>query len=117
MTVEGGIFGLGYYWSFEDSCWIISNLGVATPAFVRECIEAFEMLFAADRLEHEIHLRVGADMRRVFARRNAIIPIVGRDGAFFAVEPRTHVVRPATPAEFPAFGPFKGEVRPAAAAE
>jgi hypothetical protein len=117
MTRTGEILGLAYYWAFEDRCWIISNLAVVTPDFVRECIEAFEMLFAGDRLECEIHLRLSADMRRVFARRNAIIPIVGRNGAFFAVEPRTHGVRPAAPAEFRAFGPYKDESRLAAAAD
>lgn len=117
MTRDGEILGLSYYWSFEDRCWVISNLAIVTPAFVRECIAAYEMVFAADRDEHEAHLRLAADMRRVFARRNAIIPIVGRDGAFFAVEPRTHVLRPASPAEFPAFGPYKNESRIAAAAD
>ena len=116
MTRKGEILGLAYYWAFEDRCWIISNLGVVTPRFVQECIDAFEMMFAADRLEFEIHLRLAADMRRVFARRNAIIPIVGRDGTFFAVEPRTHVLRLATPAEFAAFGPYRDEAKPAGAA-
>lgn len=117
MTRAGEIPGLSYYWSFEDRCWVISNLGIVTPGFVRECIESYEMIFAADREEHDVYMRLSADMRRVFARRNAIIPIIGRDGTFFAVEPRTHVLRPATPAEFPAFGPYKNEETVAAAAD
>jgi hypothetical protein len=117
MTRAGEIVGLAYYWAFEDRCWVISNLGIVTPEFVRECIAAFEMVFAADRLEYETHLRLAADMRRVFARRNKIIPIVGRDGTFLAVEPRTHVLRRVVPDEFPAFGPYQNEARSAAAAE
>ncbi len=117
MTRAGEILGLSYYWSFEDRCWVISNLGIVTPAFVRECIESYERVFAADRDEYDVYLRLAADMRRVFARRNAIIPIVGRDGAFFAIEPRTHVLRPASPSEFPAFGPYRNEARIPAAAD
>jgi len=117
LTRSGEFIGLSYYWEYEDRCWVISNLGIVTPAFVRECIEAYEMVFAANRDERDAYLRLSADMRRVFARRNAIIPIVGRDGAYFAIEPRTHALRPASTAEFPAFGPYRNEEAAAAAAD
>jgi hypothetical protein len=114
LTRAGELVGLSYFWAFEDRCWIISNLGVVTPDFVRECIEAYELLFAADRLEYDANRRFSASMRRVFARRERLIPVIGRDGALHAVEPRTHALRPATLAEFPKFGPYKDDALAAA---
>ena len=45
--------------------------------------------------------------------------LVGDDvlGGFFAVEPRTHAVRPADPREFPRHGPYRVEAAQAAAAD
>jgi hypothetical protein len=117
MTRQGEIIGLAYFWAFEDRCWVISNLAVVTQDFVRECISAYEAIFAIDRLEYETNLRLSADMRRVFARTDRIIALVGRDGGYYAIEPRTHRLRPATPAEFPKFGPYRDEPPEALAAE
>jgi hypothetical protein len=117
MTRAGEIVGLAYFWAFEDRCWVISNLAVVTTDFVRECIAAYEAVFAVDRLEYETNLRLSADMRRVFARTERIIPVIGRDGGTYAVEPRSHHLRPATPAEFPKFGPYTDEAPEAVAAE
>jgi hypothetical protein len=58
-----------------------------------------------------------AAMRRVFSRWNRIIPLIGRDGGYYAVEPRTHVIRPATLAEFGRHGYYKDDPSVAAAAE
>ena len=117
LTRDGAFIGLTYFPSFEDTCWVISNLGVVTPRFARECIAAFEAVFAVDRLEYEAHLQSSASMRRTFTRRNRIFPVIDRAGTLFAVEPRTHAVRPAAPTEFPAFGPYKHEAWIGAAAE
>ena len=57
-----------------------------------------------------------ADMRGVFTRRNRVIPLIGRDGRTYAVEPKTHRLRQATIAEFGRHGPYK-EAPLASAAE
>lgn len=111
ITRAGEIVGLSYYWVFEDRCWVISNLEIATPEFVRECLAAYETVFAEDKLEFETNKDLSADMRRLFSRRNRIIPMIGRDGGQYVVEPRTHVIRPAKPGEFPRHGPYRDEPR------
>jgi hypothetical protein len=119
ITRENEIFGLSYYWVFEDRCWVISHLEIVTPEFVRDCLAAYEAIFAEDRLEYDVNRDQSAAMRRVFTRWNRVIPLIGRDGGSFVVEPRTHKVRPARPDEFPRHGPYRGEgpatQRPAAA--
>ena len=112
ITRAGEFLGLTYYRDFEETCWVISNLRVVTPRFARECIAAFEAVFAVDRLEFEAHLEESAQVRRVFTRRGRVFPVIDRAGALLAVEPRTHLVRAAVPEEFPAFGPYRAEEAP-----
>lgn len=111
ITREDDLIGLGYFWSFEDRCWILSNLHIVEPRFVTECIAAYEMLFAEDLDERKANREESAYMRRVFTRWNRPIPLIGRDGAFYAIEPGTHRIRPATPEQFPRHGPYKDEAR------
>ncbi len=115
FTRERQLIGLGYYWDFEDRCWIISNLQVVDREFVREFLAAYEILFAADEDERQGMIDHSASMRRVFTRRNQIIPLIGIDGGYLAVEPKTHVVRAAQFDEFLRYGPYKDEPRAPAA--
>lgn len=107
VTREGAFIGLSYLWDFEDRCWVISNLAIVDRAFVAEFIEAYELLFAHDREEFEANRDHSAVMRRVFTRWNRVIPLIGREGEALAIEPRTHVVRPARFEEFPKHGPYR----------
>lgn len=101
--------GLAYYWTFEDRCWVMSNLQIVDPQFVKEFIAAYELLFQHDDDEKEGLIEYSGHMRRVFSRWNRIIPLIGRDGGYLAVEPRTHVIRPARIEEFGKHGPYKDE--------
>jgi hypothetical protein len=107
ITRERAFIGLAYYWDFEDSCWVISNLAVVDRAFVREFVAAHEVLFAADPDEYETFRNHAASMRRVFSRKNRFIPLIGRDGGFFKVLPRGGRVVPADPDDFPKHGPYR----------
>lgn len=109
--------GLAYYWDFEDRCWVMSNLGIVDKQFIDEFVAAHELLFAHDEEEKEGMIDHSAVMRRVFSRWNRIIPLIGRDGGYYAVEPRTHVIRPATLAEFGRHGYYKDDPKVADAAE
>jgi hypothetical protein len=106
ITREGAFVGLGYYWIFEDRCWVISNLGVVDLAFVREFVAAYELLFEHEKEEYQALKDHSAAMRRVFTRWQRIIPLIGREGGYFAVEPRTHRIRPARLDEFRRHGPY-----------
>jgi len=109
ITRQGEFAALAYYWTFEDRCWVMSNLGVVERDFVRQFITAYEMVFEHEPLEFESLKEHSAAMRRVFTRWNRIIPLIGREGGYFAVEPRTHIIRPATLDEFPKHAPYDTE--------
>jgi len=107
ITREGTFAGLAYYWDFESTCWVISNLSIVDADFVREFVDAHEMLFAADRDEYDTFREQSASMRRVFSRRNWVIPLIGRDGGYLKVMPRGGRILPADPAKFRKHGPYR----------
>jgi hypothetical protein len=104
---KGEFIGLSYYWDFEDRCWVISNMQIVERDFLREFVDAFEYLFSVDPEEYDTYKQFSATMRRVFTRRNQPIPLVGRNGGFFKVMPKTAKVLPITPAQLPKYGPYK----------
>ncbi len=107
FTREKALIGLAYYWLFEDRCWVLSNLHIVEQEFVRELIDAYEYLFRKDEDELEAFLEQSASMRRVFSRWNRVIPIIGRDGGYYKVLPKSggRVVK-ARVSEFKPMGPF-----------
>lgn len=108
FTREGELVGLGYYWSFEDRCWVLSNLACVDKAFVDEFIAAYELLFEKDEDERDAFVDESASMRRVFSRRGAPLPLIGRDGKLYKILPRTKGrIIPATPRDFKPHGAYK----------
>jgi hypothetical protein len=106
ITADDEFAGLAPFWTFEDRCWLMNNLQVVDRGFVREFVAAHELLFAADQEERAANRDHSAAMRRVFARWNRLMPLIGRAGEYLAVEPRTHRIRPAEMHEYfrhPAF--------------
>ncbi len=103
----GDFIGLSYYWDFEDRCWVISNMRIVEAEFLKEFVSAFEYLFSVDAEEYDTYKKHSATMRRVFTRRRMPIPLIGREGGFLRIMPRTAKVLPITPDQLPRFGPYK----------
>jgi hypothetical protein len=108
LTREDDLVGLAYYWGFEDRCWVISNLGVVDRTFVREFIDTYERLFAADPEERQAFRAESASLRRVFARARRAIPLIGRDGRAYEVLRGGRIV-PANLGRFRKHGPYRSE--------
>ncbi|WP_422363936.1 hypothetical protein [Pyruvatibacter mobilis] len=102
------LVGLGYYWSFEDRCWVLSNLACVDPEFVGEFLSAYELLFEKDEDELEAFIDESASMRRVFSRRGDPLPLIGRDGKLYKILPKTKGrIIPAVPSDFKPHGAYK----------
>jgi len=107
FTKARALVGLGYYWSFEDRCWVLSNLACVDKDFVDEFLAAYELLFAKDADELEAFVEESAAMRRVFARRRAALPVIGRNGKLYKIMPKTKgKLVPAKPSDFAAHGAY-----------
>jgi hypothetical protein len=109
ITREGDFLGMSVFWTFEDRCWVQSQLQIVNQRFVDEFVAAYEMLFEADRDEFAANRDHSASMRRVFTKRDRPIPLIGRDGRLYKVTPRNHAVVPARFAEFGRWGHYRNE--------
>ena len=106
ISREGDFLGLAYYWQFADRCWLISNLHVVTPAYVRQFVRAYERIFARYPREWENYRYHSIIARRVFGRRHEEILLLHRDGGAYWVRPRDGRLRPADPRDFPKYGVY-----------
>lgn len=108
FTKQGEMVGLGYYWSFEDRCWVLSNLACVDKVFVEQFMAAYELLFARDEEEREAFVAESAKMRRRFSRKKLPLPLIGRDGALYKIMPKTKGrIVPAKLSDFPRHGPYR----------
>lgn len=104
---EGELLGLGTYWIFADRCWLISNMQVVERGFVREFIAAYEYVFQRDTEELDAMKRHSASHRRIATRTKQPIFLIGREGGYLKIMPRTHEVRKASEKELVKTGPYK----------
>lgn len=106
FTRQGVLVGLATYWGFEDRCWLISNMQVVERDFVQEFVAAYEYIFARDPEELKAMKSQSAYHRRTFTRRNEAIALIGRDGGFFKVLPRSGKIVPWTAEKLPQYGAY-----------
>jgi hypothetical protein len=107
VTREGWFAGMTYYWQFEPTCWVISNLQVITPQYHAEFMAAFDEVLYHMPGELEGYRALSASMRRVFGRWHRAIPLLHRNGRFYKVTPRDGRMRRADPLRLPKFGPYR----------
>jgi len=89
FSPAGDLVGLATYWTFEGQCWVISNITIVERPFVEEMIDAHEMLFAKDSDWRDTYRQQSATMRRVYSRKGERFPVIGRDGGYFWVLPKS----------------------------
>jgi hypothetical protein len=106
MTREGAFVGLGTYWTYEDRCWLISNMKVVEREFVKEFVAAYEYIFERDPDEYNTMKSHSAAHRRTFSRRGQPIPLIGRDGGYLQVLPKSGKVVKLPAGELPRFGAY-----------
>lgn len=106
ITKHGDFIGMATYWTFEDRCWVISNMKQVTPAFVSEFHDGYERLFRKKPDELAVFKDYSATMRRVFSRWKRPIYIVDRDRDFHAVLPKGAGMEPVKKRDLPKFGPY-----------
>lgn len=103
---DGDMLGLATYWTFEDRCWVISNMKMVTQEFVEEFFETYEYLFKEKPDEFEVFKDYSATMRRVFSRWKRPIYIVDRNKTFHAIQPKGAGMHQVRKRELPKFGPY-----------
>jgi hypothetical protein len=107
VTTDDCFLGLACEWEFEDTCWVISNLGVVTLAFRQQFIRAFEALFARWEDEFDSYAIRSGQARTYYASQKRRIPLLHRNGGFYLLSPASERLRRVPPESLPRFGPYK----------
>lgn len=109
-TKEKAFVGLAGYWSFEDRCWVLSNLRAVDRAFLDEMCAVYDLIFEEDPEEREPFIEQSVQMRRQFSRWGRPIPLLGRDGALLRVPPKSGGrIEPAALKDFGPQGPYRSK--------
>jgi hypothetical protein len=109
ITRERDFIGLSVYWTFEDRCWVISNIDRVDRRFIDEFVAVYEAIFAKDPAEFDVMRDWSATMRRVFSRWDRAIPVIARDGTWLRVRPHGGGIVKAKRKHLGKHGPYTSE--------
>jgi hypothetical protein len=107
ITLQGEFIGISYYWEYEDRCWVISNLGQVTRAYLESFIEAYDTIFRLVPEEVENFRQHSIRMCRNFGIQRRAIPLLHRNGFCYKISPATGRKRRVNAEELPKFGPYR----------
>jgi hypothetical protein len=107
ISSEDRFLGLAYEWSFEPTCWVISNLGAVTDTYRSEFIQVYDDLFSLWPHDYESYAILSEEMRAHFAVQKRRIPILHRNGGFYLLSPVSERLRRVAPERFRQFGPYR----------
>lgn len=110
ITADDRFIGLAYEWTFENVCWVISNLSAVTETYRGEFVHFYDEMFNRWPDEYESYAGLSEDMREHFARQKRRIPILHRNGGYYLLSPASERLRRVSPERFPHFGPYRSEV-------
>ena len=76
-------------WPLIGFLKVISNVTIVDKKFVKQFIKSHEYMFKQDEDWRETYVEQSANHRRVFSRRGDKFVVVGRDGNYYWVLPKS----------------------------
>jgi hypothetical protein len=107
ITSTDRFIGLAYDWEFEESCWVISNLGAVSQAYRDEFVRVYDQLLFTIPGEFEGYAIQSDQMRLRFAGRGRRIPLLHRNGRNYLVSPRSERMQRVRPESLPKYGVYR----------
>ncbi len=107
LTADWRLIGLAYEWEFEQTCWVISNLGQVTDAYCREFLQFYERLFEVWPEEFNSYLARSEELRQRFISVGRRIPLLHRNGGCYLLSPASERRQRVPPERLPRFGPYR----------
>jgi hypothetical protein len=104
VTSDYRFLGLAYDWEFENTCWVISNLGTVTETYRQQFVETHDRLFAFSQDVFESYHTHSEIMREHFASLHRRIPLLHRNGGFYLLSPRSERLKQVPVEHLPKFG-------------
>jgi hypothetical protein len=103
---EGEFLGLTYYWEYEETCWLISNLERVTEVYHQEFVDTFNNIFSEmpeERIAYQIH---SGYMRDEFEKMNRTISLLHQDGNLYQINPRNEGLKIIKFNQLEKYGPY-----------
>jgi len=107
VTADYRFLGLAYDWEFENTCWVISNLGEVTESYHQQFVGTHDWLFAFSQDAFDSYHTHSERMREHYATLRCRIPILHRNGKFYLLSPRSERLARVSPERLPKFGFYK----------
>lgn len=98
--------GLAYDWEFENTCWVISNLGAVTESYRQQFVETHDRLFAFSQEAFESYQVHSERMRAHFANLHRRSALLHRNGGYYLVSPGSERMARVAVERLPEFGPY-----------
>lgn len=99
--------GLAYDWRYEQTCWVISNLGRVSEVFRRSFIQVYDELLAIWPADYDSYAGLSEEMREVFSANKRRIPLLHRSGGFYLISPGSERMQRVAPEKLRRFGPYQ----------
>ena len=104
---SGEFLGLSYYWEYEDTCWVISNLNVVDDAYRKQFIQVFEQIFEYYPDDVAAYQHHSATMREAFNKQDRAIPLLHRDGHTYMISTNNEGLQRVAVDSLGKYGPYK----------
>ncbi len=107
ITSDLAFIGLTYNWIFEDTCWVISNLGQVTESFRKEFVQLYDDKFSMWDAELKNYAERSAKMRQYFLDQKRSIPLLHREGGYYLLRPINERLRRVEADRLPKYGVYR----------
>ena len=107
IASDGRFLGLAYYWEFEGTCWVVSNLDQVTEAYRREFVSLYDELFSCWPDELINYALLSEQMRSHYTTQKRLVTILHRNGGSYQLSPNSERMRLIEIERLPRFGFYK----------
>jgi len=99
--------GLAYDWEFEQTCWVISNLGQVSEAYRQQFVETHDRLFAFSQEAFDSYQVYSERMREHFRGTHRRIPLLHRNGGYYLLSPGNERLQRVSGKHLPRFAVYR----------
>jgi len=97
--------GMACEWEFENTCWVINNLGTVSDIYRQQFIELYDRLFAFSQEVFENYQYHSERMRLRAERLRRRFAVLHRNGGYYLVSPSSERMARVNPVRLPHTGP------------
>ena len=107
ISSNNRFLGLAYYWEFEDTCWVVSNLDQVQEVYRHEFVQAYDKIFSRWPDELDNYASLSEQMRSYYIGQKRRAAILHRNGGSYSLSPYNEHLRLTEIKRLPRFGFYK----------